>query len=103
MLHHCVFLRFRADVPGEEIAHLLQGFRDLAGIVPGILAVRAGANVSPEGLDRGYRHGFTMDFVDEAARDAYLVHPDHLALAERVIAALEGGIDGVAAVDLLIA
>lgn len=100
MLHHCVFLRFRADVPAAEIASLLQGFRNLAAIVPGILAVRAGENVSPEGLDRGYRHGFTMDFADAAARDAYLVHPAHVALANRVVEALQGGIDGVVVLDL---
>ena len=40
-----------------------------------------------------------MKFTSEAARDAYLPHPEHQKVAERVVAITEGGIDGVLAFD----
>ena len=51
-------------------------------------------------IARGYTHGFTMDFADTAARDAYLVHPDHISAGGRLCACAEGGRDGVLVVDL---
>jgi hypothetical protein len=33
---------------------------------------------SPEGLQHGFTHGWLLQFVNAAARDAYLVQPAHL-------------------------
>nr|WP_292237006.1 hypothetical protein [Mesorhizobium sp.] len=41
-----------------------------------------------------------MDFRDAAARDAYLVHDDHSRAGARLVAALEGGTDGLMVFDL---
>lgn len=78
----------------------MSDFAALVGVIPGLIEARIGANVSPEGLDQGYRHGFTMDFEDAVSRDAYLTHPDHAALAKKVIAALDNGTAGVVVLDL---
>ena len=43
--------------------------------------------------------GFTVDFADAAARDAYLPHPDHQLVGKMVVAALDGGLEGLAVVD----
>jgi hypothetical protein len=68
-------------------------------LVPGYLSVNIGPNVSPEGLGRGYTDGFVIDFTDAAARDAYLVHPAHEKAGGRIVAAAEGGVDGVFVYD----
>jgi len=65
-----------------------------------MLSFKSGANVSPEGLARGFTHAFTVDFADVAARDAYLVHPAHQAAGARLVAAAQGGIDGLLVIDL---
>ncbi len=57
-------------------------------------------NISPEGLGQGFRDGFMMDFRDEAARDAYLIHPEHQAAGAKLVAALEGGIGGLIVFDI---
>jgi hypothetical protein len=62
-------------------------------------AVAGGADVSPEGLQRGYTHAFTIDFADAAARDGYLVDAEHKALGARLVAAAEGGREGILVVD----
>jgi hypothetical protein len=43
-----------------------------------------------------------MDFVDEAARDTYLDHPDHKAAGARLVGALEGGRDGLIVFDMAV-
>ena len=99
MIRHVVLFRARADVTAEEIAEVLGGIEALAVVVPGILATSSGADCSPEGLQRGMTHGFTVDFEDAAARDGYLVHPDHQAAGARLVGIAEGGIDGLLVFD----
>jgi len=102
MIRHCVFVRFRADVSLVERAAIYTELESLREVVPGFLGMAYGSNVSPEGLHRGYMDGFTMDFTDEAARDAYLVHPAHKAAGGRLVAALEGGRDGLIVFDMAV-
>ena len=56
--------------------------------------------MSPEGLGKGFNDGFIMDLADAAARDGYLVDPAHQAAGTRLVAALEGGTDGLIVFDL---
>ena len=100
MIRHCVFAKFRADVTDAEREGIFDGLRALQHKLDGVIGMGFSANVSPEGHNKGFGHGFTMDFVDAAARDAYLVHPDHKAAGARFVAALEGGREGLLVVDL---
>ena len=100
MIRHCVFLRFRADVSQAERDGIEADLRALQPLVDGFLAMIYGPNVSPEGLGQGFAHGFTMDFRDAAARDAYLIHPAHQAAGKRIVAALDGGVEGLIVFDL---
>ncbi len=54
---------------------------------------------SREGLTRGFTHGVHMTFVDAAARDAYLPHPEHQRVVELLLPLLESGIDGALTFD----
>ncbi|WP_196827547.1 Dabb family protein [Flavobacterium sp. CG_9.1] len=54
-----------------------------------------GVNNSPENLNNGLTHCFTLTFNSEADRDAYLIHPDHKAL----VALLNPAPDKVTVVD----
>lgn len=101
MIRHCVFLKFRADVAAEEREAIFAQLAALAGHLR-IEAMSFGENVSPEGLGQGFAHGFTMDFADSAARDAYLDDPAHKAAGARLVAALEGGIAGVLVFDIVV-
>jgi len=100
MIRHIVFVRFPADARAEAIGALFRQLDDLRAALPGMLSFKGGANVSPEGLSRGFTHVFVADFADAAARDAYLVHPAHQAAGARLVAAAEGGIDGLIVMDV---
>lgn len=102
MIRHCVLVRFRPDVPEAERTAIYQQLADLKTVVDGFVAISYGPNVSPEGLHQGFTDGFIIDFVDEAARDAYLIHPDHKTAGGRLVAALEGGTQGLVVFDIVV-
>ncbi len=99
MIHHMVLLRIRPDVPKKKVEEVFRAIDGLRGKTPGILSFAWGPYASPEGLNRGFTHGFHMTFTDAAARDAYLPHPEHEKVKEKVLAVLAGGIDGALAFD----
>jgi hypothetical protein len=96
MIRHVVLCKFRKDADVDAVFAAIKGLKDK---IPSILAVTCGKDSSPEGLQKGFTHGFTVDFVDAAARDAYLPHPDHQVVGKMVVAALDGGLAGLTVVD----
>jgi len=103
MIRHCVFVKFRPDVPADERKAIYGDLSALVGRIEGLMFADFGPNISPEGLAQGFNDGFIMDLVDEAARDRYLNHPAHKAAGTRLVAALEGGIHGLMVFDLKVA
>lgn len=89
MIRHCVFVRFRNDVATAERAAIHGDLEALRPVIDGIGKVEFSANTSPEPFARGFTHGFTIDFRDAAARDAYLEHDAHQRAGARLVAALE--------------
>ena len=74
---HIALVKFKEGTTPEQIDDLFNQLLDLSENVDGIEDYVSGENSSPEGLNKGYTHGFVMSFHDAAARDAYLAHPDH--------------------------
>ena len=77
-IRHVVLFKFQ---PQAEVARVEAAFAALPGAIAEIASFEWGTNNSPEGLDHGFTHCFTLGFKDAAARDAYLVHPDHQAFS----------------------
>ncbi len=101
MIRHCVFIRFKPTVSVAYKSELFNEIDMLKDRLPGMLAVHAGTNVSPEeGMDKGFGDGFIVDFADSFARDAYLEDPGHRETAARLVAAAEGGTAGILVYDL---
>lgn len=99
MIKHCVLLKFRPDTTPAQQEVALDGLRSLVGQVPGLLDFCGGPNCSPEGEERGYTHAFLMTFDTMDSLRSYLKYPAHAEAAARVLACLEGGVDGVLALD----
>jgi hypothetical protein len=98
MIRHIVLLKARPEVTDNQIASL---FADLHALsLPGILAIHSGRSESPEQIERGYLHGFTVDFADWDALAAYQAHPDHKRVGSALVAAAQGGLDGILVFDL---
>ena len=100
MIRHVVLCRFREEVGTDERAALFDRLCALCDELPNILGAGFGPNLSEEGFSRGFDGGFTIDFVDESARDAYLEDDTHRAIGADLVASLEGGSDGLIVFDL---
>ena len=96
---HCVFFRRGSAVGDADLTALYEAFAALIERLPGASDFKGGVNVSVEGFDRGYKDGFTVRFENAAARDAYLENAEHVALAERLVALIAGGTDGLLVFD----
>jgi len=98
MIRHIVLIKARPEVTDAQIEGI---FADLHALnLPGILAIHSGRSESPEKIERGYLHGFTVDFADWDALAAYQAHPDHKRVGAALVAAAQGGIDGILVFDL---
>jgi len=100
MIQHCVFYQLRADVPQDEHDGIKAQLNALVGPIDGLISAKFGPNASPEGLSKGFDDGFVMILRDKTALEGYLVDPAHRAAGGRLVAALEGGRDGIFVFDL---
>ena len=99
MIRHIVLMKIRAGVPQKQIDAVFAALAGLKNKIPGVLSFDGGPYSSKEGLNKGFTHGFAMDFPSAAARDRYLPHPEHEKVKGKVVEVLDGGIDGVIAFD----
>lgn len=102
MILHCVFLRFKASMQAADKQALYDAVAELKRVVPGMLDVKYGPNISPEGLNGGFVDGFVVTFESPEARDAYLEHPEHMVVGERIVSATDGGLAGLLVFDLAV-
>ena len=88
-IYHVVLVKFK---PQKDFrwAALCAALNDLRCLLPGFLTCTGGPYSSPEGLNQGYSHGLVMTFVDAAARNEYLTHPDHEKVKQAFLPDLEG-------------
>ncbi len=100
MIRHIVLLKARAGVTDAHLASIFADLAALKAMLPGVLDIHSGRSESPEKIERGYLHGFTVDFTDWTALAAYQDHPDHKRVGAALVAAAEGGIDGLLVFDL---
>ena len=101
MIRHLVHLRFRADVSQAEKQQLFDRLAGLAGRIDGVLDFQHRVNISVETpLVRGFLDMFWFDFRDVSVRDAYLVDEVHQAVGADIVAALQGGAEGVFVCDV---
>ncbi|MFC5759441.1 MULTISPECIES: Dabb family protein [unclassified Rhizobium] len=102
MILHCVFMRLKSAMTPDDKQALFEAIVALKQVIPGILDIKYGPNVSPEGLHGGFVDGFAVTFESPQARDAYLVHPEHVVVGERIVTSTDGGLAGLLVFDLVL-
>jgi hypothetical protein len=88
-LRHVVLFAFKNSATAEQVNAVVSDFGKLKDAIPGITAYEWGTNVSPEGLNDGFTHCFTLTFTKAEDRDAYLVHAAHQDFVATLGACLE--------------
>ena len=76
-LRHVVLFSFKDGASADQVDAIVSDFESLEEAIPGVAGFEWGTNVSPEGLNDGFSHCFTLSFATVEDRDAYLVHPEH--------------------------
>lgn len=102
MIRHIVLIRFQPTVSEADIAGIFATIPKLARKLPGVEAYAFGRSESPEQIERGYIHGFTIDFTSWDALKTYADDPDHKAFGGELVGHAVGGIDGILVFDLAI-
>ena len=93
---HIVIFKFKDGAPVDKVRGVVEAFKALPSKLPAILAFEWGTNVSPEGLDQGFTHIFTLTFASkEALEKNYLHEPAHQAF----VAMLDGVLEKALVVD----
>jgi hypothetical protein len=64
---HCALVKLKKDTPPAVVQDLFDSLAALKGKIPGIVDYSGGPYQSPEGLNKGFTHGFVMTFADEKA------------------------------------
>jgi hypothetical protein len=88
-LRHVVLFAFMDSATVQQIDAVVADFGRLKELIPGITAYEWGTNVSPEGLNQGFTHCFTLTFGSEEDRNIYLLHAAHQAFVDTLGAVLE--------------
>lgn len=81
-LRHVVLFKFRPEVTAAQLDEINRAFKDLKRQIPQVKDFERGINNSPEGLNKGFTHGYLVTFASEEDRDAYLPHPAHKKFVE---------------------
>ncbi len=88
-IKHIALFKFKEGTTEDQVQKTFDDLIELSENVPGVEDYVAGANNSPEGLNKGYTHGFVMTFTDATARDAYLPNPEHERVKTNVLPLIE--------------
>ena len=84
---HIFGFRWKDGATIEDKARAEREIRAFQGVIPGLIDVAIGENLSPRG--QGYTLAGLMRFKDRAACDAYATHPAHVALLEWLVPLIE--------------
>ena len=75
---HVVIFKFKDDAPAAKVQEIVEAFKALKTKLPAIQSLEWGTNVSPENLNQGFTHVFTLTFASKTAlENHYLNEPAH--------------------------
>ena len=81
-LRHVVMFKYFDTSSDTDITHVSEAFANLDGTIPEVKAFEWGTNTSPENLNQGFTHCYTLTFASEEDRAIYDKHPAHKAFQD---------------------
>lgn len=76
---HIVCWKYKADISPESRAEHLAKLRNLPNIIEEIISFNVGTDILH--LERSFDTGLVSTFADQAALEAYTIHPLHQEVA----------------------
>jgi hypothetical protein len=88
LVDHLVLFTVKSDASADDVADLLSSIRDLRSRVPNVIDLSVGEDFS--GRSDPYTHGLFVRFQTPDDLQAYLTHPEHQKVVEKLEAVTEG-------------
>jgi hypothetical protein len=88
LVDHLVFFAVKDDASAEDVEDLLSSIRNLRGSIPHVMDLSVGEDFS--GRAKGYTHGLFVRLRTADDLRAYLDHPEHRAVVEKLDAHTSG-------------
>ena len=88
MVDHLVLFAVKDEASSEDVEDLLSSLRALRSSVTNVMDLSVGEDFS--GRAKGYTHGLFARFRTSDDLRAYLNHPEHLAVVEKLDALTTG-------------
>ncbi|MED4533100.1 Dabb family protein [Metabacillus fastidiosus] len=79
MIHRTVLIKFDETTTEEQLSEVVERFKALKDQLTGIVDLQAGINI---GKSKEYQVVLMVRFEDHAALNAYVVSPEHVAVAK---------------------
>jgi len=97
MIKHTVLFKIKKEVSQREIDSIFSELKELKNKLPGINSIVGGKCHFIENAEDKLpaSHGFTIDFLDENARDNFLTNPICNSVKEHIIQSIEGGYESL--------
>ena len=90
MIEHNVFFRIKKEIDLEGLKEISRQFTALQGVIPGLVEVSSGINITGDPVyGKDYNLGLRMLFASQADLEAYVVHPLHTEISNKVSAVME--------------
>jgi hypothetical protein len=102
MIRHTVLFTVKPDVSKQEVESIFTDIVDLSGKLQGILSITGGTCYFHDLKEKGrqpFTHGFSIDFSDEVARDAFLHDSITHPVKDRILNITAGGYQGMIGFD----
>jgi hypothetical protein len=88
LVDHLVLFAVNDDASGEDVEDLLASIRSLRDSIPNVMDLSVGEDFS--GRAKGYTHGLFVRLRTTDDLRAYLDHPDHRTVVEKLDALTTG-------------
>ncbi|KAL8490519.1 hypothetical protein ACS0TY_022514 [Phlomoides rotata] len=82
---HLVIAKFKDGMSEHQIEEYIKEYANLVNLVPSMKAFRWGKDVSIENMHQGFTHVFESTFESTQGIAEYVVHPDHVDFANRLL------------------
>jgi len=88
MICHVVLIRLQDSVSESEAARFVDEARTVLGAVPGVENLRVGKGLGVK-AEVDHPYALVMEFRDEAALEAYQVHPEHQRFVREIVGPIQ--------------
>jgi len=100
MIRHTVLFKLKAHVSKQEVEEVFTEILALTNDLPGIIAITGGTCFFHEKKDIPlFSHGFSIDFQDKKARDAFFSAPATHPFQNNIVKIADGGTAGILGFD----